>query len=328
MNLAESRRIENAAGGKASESSRALEKKVRSLFNAGDLEIPAIGSGRTNARHAALCDFGRQDLSLARIIEAHVDAISILHEAGRRPREEALYGVWASDGPDGKLVLAKQPGGQLILSGTKRYCSGSTILDAALVTAHHGDELLLIDVPLRLSALEIDTWQWKSPAFEATATGTVSFRDVRIEPVQIIGGSRWYLDRPGFWHGAIGPAACWAGGAMGIVDAAMKARRPNPHGLAHLGALEAAVWGLTALLDQAGQQIDQDVRDRTGMARKRALYARHLIERACTDVMDHFGRATGPALLAFDEHVAQQYAELTLYIRQCHAERDLQALME
>jgi hypothetical protein len=44
--------------------------------------------------------------------------------------------------------------------------------------------------------------------------------------------------------------------------------------------------------------------------------------------MDHFGRATGPALLAFDAALAQRYAELTLYIRQCHAERDLQSLAE
>jgi hypothetical protein len=45
-------------------------------------------------------------------------------------------------------------------------------------------------------------------------------------------------------------------------------------------------------------------------------------------VLDHFARATGPALLAFDEAVSQRFAELTLYIRQCHAERDLQALAE
>jgi hypothetical protein len=48
-----------------------------------------------------------------------------------------------------------------------------------------------------------------------------------------------------------------------------------------------------------------------------------IIERMCTDVLDRFGRATGPQPLAFDARVAQRYAELTLYIRQCHAERDL-----
>jgi hypothetical protein len=53
---------------------------------------------------------------------------------------------------------------------------------------------------------------------------------------------------------------------------------------------------------------------------------RHLIERACTDVLDGFGRASGPQLLAHDEHVARQYGALALYIRQCHAERDLETI--
>jgi hypothetical protein len=49
-------------------------------------------------------------------------------------------------------------------------------------------------------------------------------------------------------------------------------------------------------------------------------------ERMCTDVLDRFGRATGPHLLAFDAQMAQRHAELYLYIRQCHAERDLAAI--
>jgi hypothetical protein len=33
--------------------------------------------------------------------------------------------------------------------------------------------------------------------------------------------------------------------------------------------------------------------------------------------------ATGPHLLAHDAHVIRQHQALTLYIRQCHGERDL-----
>jgi hypothetical protein len=139
----------------------------------------------------------------------------------------------------------------------------------------------------------------------------------------VIGGPNWYLDRPGFWHGALGPAACWAGGAIGLVDAARRVSREDPHFRAHMGALEANEWALQAILTEAGRQIDADPGDSAGVGHKRALMARHLIERTCTEVLDHFGRATGPTLLAFDAAVAQRYAELTLYIRQCHAERDL-----
>jgi hypothetical protein len=85
---------------------------------------------------------------------------------------------------------------------------------------------------------------------------------------------------------------------------------------------------MIAVLDRAGREIDADPQNAIGNGRRRALSARHLMERACTEVLDHFGRATGPALLAYNAKVAQRHAELTLYIRQCHAERDLQALAE
>jgi hypothetical protein len=76
----------------------------------------------------------------------------------------------------------------------------------------------------------------------------------------------------------------------------------------------------------AAREIDADPHDTTHDAQRRALMARHLIERMCTDVLDRFGRATGPQLLAFDAQVAQRHAELSLYIRQCHAERDLETI--
>jgi hypothetical protein len=90
--------------------------------------------------------------------------------------------------------------------------------------------------------------------------------------------------------------------------------------------LQSLGWALNAYLDRAGQEIDADPEDRNGDARVRALKVRHLIERACTEVLDRFGRATGPQLLAHDAHVARQHVALTLYIRQCHAERDLETI--
>jgi hypothetical protein len=91
-------------------------------------------------------------------------------------------------------------------------------------------------------------------------------------------------------------------------------------------ALQALGWELHAVLEQAGLEIDAGPQDLASEARVRALKVRHLIERACAEVLDRFGRATGPQLLAHDEQVARQYAALALYIRQCHAERDLETI--
>jgi alkylation response protein AidB-like acyl-CoA dehydrogenase len=299
---------------------------MRVLARNGELSLPPPGAGSTGARHLALFEFGRSDLSLARLAEAHTDALAILVEAGHVAPVGRLYGVWASDGPGSRLTVSRSDAGKIRLEGTKRYCTGAQLLDAALITAHDGDDIVLLNVPLSAHGLTFDGSQWVAPAFAGTNTASVTFDNVRLTEADIVGPANWYLTRPGFWHGALGPAACWAGGAAGLVEAARQLNKRDPHARAQVGALEAAEWGLRAVLEQSAREIDADPSDTSRTAQRRALMARHLIERMCTDVLDRFGRATGPQLLAFDAQVAQRHAELSLYIRQCHAERDLAAI--
>lgn len=58
----------------------------------------------------------------------------------------------------------------------------------------------------------------------------------------------------------------------------------------------------------------------------RALTVRHLVEQACTDILRRLARAYGPHPLAMEEDVSRRYQELDLYLRQSHAERDLESL--
>lgn len=303
-----------------------LEEWVRPAERIGWDDLPRPGAGNTPARHSALAALGRNDLSLARIAEAHADALAILAEAGTARREEALYGVWASEAP-GAAVTARQTGaGDWQLDGRKQYCSGALLASAALVTARADEQVLLFDVALDQVGIRVEDSNWKTPAFADTATRTVSFDGVRVANERLLGDGHWYLKRPGFWHGAIGPAACWAGGATFLVDAATRMNRRDAHSRAHLGAMQAVCWGMSALLAQAGREIDADPHDQHAEARVRALKVRHLIERWCVEILDRFGRATGPQLLAFDQQTARQHMALTLYIRQCHAERDLETI--
>jgi alkylation response protein AidB-like acyl-CoA dehydrogenase len=341
--------------GKPKSSTPELLARLRELDRTGALSLPPPGAGSTDIRHAALFEFGRAGLSLARLAEAHTDALAIFVEAGKVVPVGQLYGVWASDGPKSWLTVKRMPGGKIGVNGTKKYCSGAQLLDAALVSAHEADcassaesseataenatqgtatpdsretadHVVLLNMPLSTPGLTIDASEWVAPAFSGTATASVTFDNVELNVTDIIGPADWYLTRPGFWHGALGPAACWAGGAVGLVDAARASKKRDPHARAQLGALEAAEWGLRALVVQAAREIDADPLDTSDEARRRALMVRHLVERMCTDVLDRFGRATGPQLLAFDGQIAQRHAELSLYIRQCHAERDLSTI--
>ena len=84
-------------------------------------------------------------------------------------------------------------------------------------------------------------------------------------------------------------------------------------------------WQLSAMLDAAGAEIDATANDASA-AERIAGALRANVERAATAVIDHFGRAFGPRLLAFDGEVARRVAEVQLYVRQHGGERDLARL--
>jgi hypothetical protein len=299
-----------------------LTSRLRSLVAE---ELPLPGAGATPLRHQRLIEIGREDLTLARLAEAQWDAVAILAEAGRRPHANQLYGVWASEKPGEALELKSCASGMTV-RGSKMFCSGAGLVDRALVTVGIPNNLLIeIDLRINTANVRFDGTGWKTRAFRETNTSNAVFEDATVTEADVIGDPGWYTDRPGFWHGACGPAACWAGGAIGLVDFALRQKRDDAHTLSHSGAMFASHWGLRSYLDQAGKEIDADPKN-VDEAEIRALSLRHLIEQLCTDVLRRIPRAFGPYPLAMDEAVSLRYQELDLYLRQSHAERDLDQL--
>ena len=305
-----------------------IESQIRGMLASGALDLPYAGYGETSLRHQRLVEIGRQNLDVARLAEGHVDAVAILHEAGRVVRPGTMYGVWASEIPGRSLRLSGD-GRSWSVSGVKMFCTGSTVIDRALLTVTEPEPRLveIEELRARRNDIEFDgESEWRTDAFASTHTATASFHGLRICSADFVGELGWYLSRAGFWHGAHGPAACWAGGALGLLDwAQTHTCNDNPHSLAHLGAMGAIGWELRSVLETAGREIDADP-DNVEAAMRRALMVRHLVESACTEMLTRFGRALGPRPLAFDEAMATRCQELTLYIRQSHAECDLEKL--
>jgi hypothetical protein len=79
-------------------------------------------------------------------------------------------------------------------------------------------------------------------------------------------------------------------------------------------------------LDQAADEIDADPDDRKEGGQLRAMRVRGLVEAVATEVMLRVGRALGAGPLGHDEAHARRVADLTVYLRQHHAERDLAEL--
>jgi hypothetical protein len=284
-----------------------LAAQFRGLLDEGRLNLPFPGCGDTARRHWELAQIARKNLELGRLVEAHADALAILHEAGREPRPRSLYGVWASEGKAGLRVS------EGAVSGQKEFCTGAGLVDCALVTVMEPERRLLeIDLRVAPDRISFDGSEWATDAFADTSTATTAFLNYPVSEANFVGPPSWYLERPGFWHGACGPASCWAGGAQGLIDyAGKRIRETNSHAMAHLGALQANEWQMRALLQAAGQQMDKDSKD-VQAAIVRALSLRHLVEQSCADTMLRFGRALGPRPLAFDAEIARRCHETQL----------------
>lgn len=280
---------------------------------------PLPGSGGTRSRWQALTDAARSDLVGARILEAHADAVAILAELrGPQPRPGELWGVWAAEPPSPVLTAHRTASG-FVLDGRKPWCSGAHTCTHALVTARLEGERALYAVDLRGPDTVAVPDTWHAVGMAASDSGAVDFVGV---PAVRVGDPGAYLTRPGFWHGAIGVAACWYGGALAVADQLRRRAGDDPHRLAHLGAVDAALYSVECVLDVAAAELDADPTD-AHAGRIRARRVRAVAEAAATETLDRVGRALGAGPLCDNHAHAQLVADLTVYLRQSHAEHDL-----
>ena len=283
-------------------------------------DLPLPGAGRTGERFQRFADLARRDLVLARLAEGHADAVAIRAELGdTAPGDgpDQRWGVWAA--APSSLRASHGDGGWTV-DGDRPWCSGAAECTHALVTAAAPDGIRLFAVEVREPWATPLDGTWPAVGMAGSDSRTVRFADVPARP---LGGPGSYVDRPGFWHGGVGVAACWYGGAVGVADtllAAARKRELSPHALAHLGAVDVQLHAARLVLDEAATKIDADPR---ANAEELAVRVRATVESAATRVLEHVGRALGAGPLGHDEAHAHRVADLTVYLRQSHAEADL-----
>lgn len=289
--------------------------------------MPLPASGRTAERWQRLARLAEDDIVAARIAESHVDAVAILGELGGKPPEPGqLWAVWSAESPDA-TVRASHVNGAHTLSGTKVWCSGAGFCTHALVTARQDDGRRgLFAVTVTEPAVKALPSTWWNPGMAGSDTRSVQFTNA---PAVSLGDPGEYEERPGFWHAAIGVAACWLGGARRVAEPlyrCARSRSADAYSLAHLGAVDAALAASDGMLTAAAAQVDADPFDRAGTAQLLARRVRAVVEHAVDEAITRTGRALGPGPLCQDGRHAQRVADLTIYIRQSHAERDLAEL--
>jgi len=299
---------------------------LRELVSVGLDKLPMPGDGHTMERWRALAAVAAHDVGLAKLYEGHTDALAILTELdGPMPLAHTTWGVWAAEPPSAMLRVFRDPDGRARLIGRKAWCSGAGLLSHALVTAwNQADEQCLVAVALAQDSIKVNPEMWQAVGMGATASADVEFNNSVGTFVGIPGE---YVNRPGFWHGGAGIAACWYGAATTLAEAlrANVAERSDVHAAAHLGAVEIALASAAAMLREAATRIDAAPE---ANACPLALRVRETAERAAGIILERVGRALGAGPLCRNARIARHMADLPIFVRQSHAEHDLAHLGE
>ncbi|MEO6030829.1 MAG: acyl-CoA dehydrogenase family protein [Burkholderiaceae bacterium] len=301
------------------------------LVAAGMDRLPPPGGGATLARWQALAAVASTDLSLAKLYEGHTDALAIRAELEASDETQSNVGtwaVWAAEAPHGRTTIAEGGDGAARLQGAKCWCSGAASVDNALLTAWDADGRgpQLVSVALQQAGVRVSATAWQAVGMSGCASLDVAFDGARA---QRIGKPGDYLRRPGFWQGGAGVAACWFGGALALAEAlrnslsAAPANANQPFRLAALGRVDVALRSTAAILRECAAWIDTHP---AADARLVALRARLSAEQTATLVQDEVGRALGATPFCRDARFARMAADLPVFIRQSHADRDLAAL--
>lgn len=296
---------------------------------AADLRLPPPSGDGLLQRWLGLAEVAAADLSVARLYEGHVDALAILTEAGHRAATGSTYGVWASKAGGTSVSAVAAPGGGLVLEGVRPYASGARSVDTALLTVDGPEGSLLVAVDVATDRLTVQDGTWDTIGMVGSDSATVHLDGVGVSPGDVIGPPGFYLDRPGFWPGAVGVAACWFGGAVGVIQplvAAAVAGALDAHGLAHLGRTWADLEAASALLERTAHRFAGRPPTCTtaaaGDLRLEAEAARAVVERTAWSTTEAVARSLGPGPLTSDRVHARRVADLGVYVRQHHAERD------
>jgi len=304
-----------------------LPQLMQKLIDSGFASLPMPGQGLTLERWRTLAAVAASDLALVKLFEGHTDAMAIMAELEPdQPLPTGLWGTWAAEPHFARVNIMDRQGDRVYLHGRKAWCSGAPMLDWALLTTwdeQHRPQLVAVD--LRQSTISRMDDAWQAVGMAGTASVDVAFKGALGRCVGMPGQ---YVDRPGFWQGGGGIAACWYGAACALAGYLREhCRQPHhdAHAAAHLGAIDAALCSAAACMRATAMWIDANPRASAQIPVRRL---RAQVETTVNVVLEQVGRALGATPFCRDAHFARLAADLPVFVRQSHGQKDLAALGE
>jgi alkylation response protein AidB-like acyl-CoA dehydrogenase len=168
---------------------------------------------------------GQGSLAVARLYEAHVNALQLVLRYGRAPLAAQvaadaaaghLFALWVTD-PPGAALAARPDGGGYVLEGSKLFCSGAGIATRALITAE-------TETGRRMLVVSLEPGQRVLPAairlsgMRAAVTGGMAFSGMAVAADAFVGEAGDYLREPVFSAGAWRGSAAALGGLAALVE--------------------------------------------------------------------------------------------------------------
>ncbi|MGP9810566.1 acyl-CoA dehydrogenase family protein [Rhodopseudomonas sp. NSM] len=314
----------------------AIDSTLWAEFRRSGLAMAAFperlgGSGLCeNERQGALCTVlrmvGGGDLSIGRLFEGHVNAISLVCRYGTEAQmaalaadvaNGALCGVWGADDAAGLKIVGA--GASTELRGRKILASGAGFVTRPIVTAKAGDDQLMC--LLRLAPDHpVDLSGWSAQGMRSTATGAVELSGIRIGEDEVVGVAGDFMRQPYFSGGAWRFCAAHLGAMERLVELfrdhlVSRGRGEDPYQLQRVADCVASARTTRFWVEEAARRFGSGDKDATAIVGF-ANMTRMVTERSALDIMEAVQRGVGLPSFIRPSPVERICRDLATYLRQ------------
>ena len=268
---------------------------------------------------------GSADLSVARLFEGHINAVSLVARYGDQDQMQALSArvatgglsaVWGADDAKGLHVVN---GGKPVLQGRKILASGAGFVTDPIVTAKAGDGQVMCLLQLAMEE-EVDLSAWTAQGMRSTATGAIDLSGIIVSAENMIGVAGDFMRQPYFSGGAWRFCAAHVGATERLIDLfrdhlVTTARGEDPYQRQRLAQGIACAKTARFWVEEAARRLSAEEPDADNVVAFANL-TRMVTERCALDVMETVQRGVGLGSFVRPHPIERISRDLATYLRQ------------
>jgi alkylation response protein AidB-like acyl-CoA dehydrogenase len=280
---------------------------------------------RYNDLCAILRLLGSADLSVARLFEGHVNAVSLVTRYGDRRQlrtlsehveQGGLSAVWGADDAKGLCIVR---GNKSFLQGKKILASGVGFVTDPVVTAKGDDGQVMCLLHLTMDE-KIDLSSWNAQGMRSTATGTIDLSGIKLTAENMLGIPGDFMRQPHFSGGAWRFCAAHVGATERLVDLfrdhlLARSRGEDPYQLQRLAQCIASIKTARHWVEEAARRLSTEEAD-AGNVVAFANLTRMVTERCALDVLESVERGVGLTSFIRPNPIERISRDLATYLRQ------------